>query len=48
MWRSGRASDSKLRGPVFDPQWGHYVVSFCKAHLLPRVMVKTQEAVVLS
>ena len=29
-WPSGRASDSKSRGPGFDPHNGHCVVSLSK------------------
>ena len=43
-WPSGRVSDSESRGPGFDPNKGHCVVTLSKAHLLPRVLVKTQEA----
>ena len=43
-WPSGRASDSESRGPGFEPNKGHRVVSLSKAHLLPRVLVNAQEA----
>ena len=46
-WPGGRASDSKLRGAEFDPHSGHCVVSLCKTHYLPRVLVNIQEAVAL-
>ena len=38
-WRSGRASDSKSRGPGFDPHRLHCVVSLSKTQL-PTVLVK--------
>ena len=31
-WPSGKASDSKSRGPGFDPHKGHRVVSLSKTH----------------
>ena len=31
-WHSGRASDSELRGPGFDPHMRHRVVSLSKTH----------------
>ena len=31
-WRSGRASDSELKGPGFDPHRRHHVVSLSKTH----------------
>ena len=34
-WRSGRASDSELRGPGFDPHRRHRVVSFEQDTLTP-------------
>ena len=32
QWRSARASDSKLRGPGFDPDRCHHVVILSKTH----------------
>ena len=32
QWRSGRASDSKSRGPEFDPHKRHRGVSLSKTH----------------
>ena len=31
-WRSGRASDSESRGPMFNPHKPHRVVSLSKTH----------------
>ena len=31
-WLSGRASDSELRGPGFDLQSQHFIVSLSKTH----------------
>ena len=31
-WRHGGALDSQSRGPGFDPQKGHSVVSLCKTY----------------
>ena len=44
-WRGGRTSDSKSRGPGFNPHTGHSEVSLSKTHLLPRALVNTQEVV---
>ena len=42
-WRSGRTSDYESRGPGFNLHRRHHIVSLSKAHLLPRVLVNTQE-----
>ena len=42
-WQSGRASDSKSRGPGFDPHRCHRIVSLRKTHLLPTVLVKPRK-----
>ena len=42
-WHSGRAFDSESRGPGFDPDGRHRVVSLSKTHLLPTVLVKPRK-----
>ena len=43
QWRNGRASDSELRGPGFDPYRQNHVVSLSKTHELPTVLVKPRK-----
>ena len=43
-WHSGRASDSELRGPGFDPHRCHRVMSLSKTHQLPTVLVKPRKS----
>ena len=37
-WHSCGASNSKKRGPGFDPHWRHHVVFLSKTNYLPRVL----------
>ena len=47
-WPCGRVSDSRARGPGFDPHSGRHVLSLRKTHLLPKSTGNTQEAVASS
>ena len=43
QWHSGRASNSESRGPGFDPNKRHRVVSLSKTHKLPTELVKPRK-----
>ena len=47
-WPSGRASDFKSRGPEFDPNWWHHVVSLSKTHSIPRVLANSQDVLYMT